>query len=94
MAGDILQLPEQGGSGQAVALHLLSSLVAADPSSTALADALHRADVPIGLLKSVAESAPHILLRPARKSQVGVMKVTCMLGDDSTADTSSAVTAG
>lgn len=55
---------------QAVALHLLSALVSADPASTALADALHRNDVPRGLLRSVAEHAPHILLQPAHKAQV------------------------
>lgn len=70
MQGDVLQPPERGGSGQAVALHLLSALIAADPASTALADALHRANVPRGLLESVATHAPQILLQPAHKSQV------------------------
>jgi hypothetical protein len=55
---------------QAVALHLLSALVSADPASTKLADALHRNNVPRGLLQSVAEHAPHILLQPAHKAQV------------------------
>jgi hypothetical protein len=55
---------------QAVALHLLSALVSADPASTALADALHRKDVPRGLLHSVADHAPQILLQPAHKAQV------------------------
>jgi len=44
-----------------VALHLLSALVAADPSSTALADAFAtELTCPVGLLEDVAESAPHI----------------------------------
>lgn len=72
MQGDVLQPPERGGSGQAVALHLLSALIAADPSSTVLADALHRANIPRGLLECVATHAPQILLQPAHKSQVGI----------------------
>lgn len=72
MQGDVLQPPERGGTGQAVALHLLSALIAADQSSTALADALHSASVPRGLLESVATQAPQILLQPAHKSQVCV----------------------
>ncbi|KAF6258705.1 hypothetical protein COO60DRAFT_1638930 [Scenedesmus sp. NREL 46B-D3] len=63
----------------AVALHLLSALVSADPSSTALADALHRSDVPRGLLRSVAEHAPQILLQPAHKAQAALLVLEAQL---------------
>jgi hypothetical protein len=71
MCGDVLQPPEQGRMSQAVALHLLSALVAADPSSTEVAAALHRQKLPRSLLQAVHDHAPHILLQPASKSQVG-----------------------
>jgi hypothetical protein len=64
---------------QAVALHLLSALLAADTSSTTLADALHRADVPRALLESVTSSAPNILLAPAHKSQAALLVIEAQL---------------
>lgn len=79
MLGDVLTPPERGGTAQAVALHLLSALVSADPASTALADALHRNDVPRGLLRSVAEHAPHILLQPAHKAQAALLVLEAQL---------------
>ncbi|KAF8066245.1 NUP205 [Scenedesmus sp. PABB004] len=79
MAADVLQPPERGGTAQAVALHLLAALVAADPSSTALADALHRANVPRGLLACVTDHAPHILLQPASKSQAALLVLEAQL---------------
>jgi hypothetical protein len=56
---------------QAVALHLLATLLSADKSSTALAEVCHREKVPKALLDSVVANAEGVVMQHSNKAQVG-----------------------
>jgi hypothetical protein len=54
---------------QAVALHLLTALLAAD-KSTALAEVCHREKLPKALLESVVSNASSVIEQHSSKTQV------------------------
>jgi hypothetical protein len=58
---------------QAVALHLLATLLSADKSSTALAEVCHREKVPKALLDSVVAHAEGVVMQHSSKAQVRVL---------------------
>jgi hypothetical protein len=55
---------------QAVALHLLATLLSADKSSTVLAEVCHREKVPKALLDSVVAHAEGVVMQHSSKAQV------------------------
>lgn len=57
---------------QAVAVHLLSALLAADKSSTALAEVCHREKLPKALLDSVVANAEAVVMQHSSKAQVSL----------------------
>lgn len=60
---------------QAVALHLLATLVSADKSSTVLAEVCHREKVPKALLDSVVAHAEGVVMQHSSKAQVGGVRL-------------------
>ena len=62
---------------QAVALHLLATLLSADKSSTALAEVCYREKVPKALLDSVVAHAEGVVMQHSSKAQVRSARSFC-----------------
>lgn len=65
---------------QAVALHLLATLLSADKSSTVLAEVCHREKVPKALLASVVAHAEGVVMQHSSKAQVRWLSLSTQLG--------------
>jgi hypothetical protein len=71
LSQDALTPAARGGTGQAVALHLMAALVAADAGGAAMAAEVHSKGVARALLDGLARYGAQVVRQFSHKAQVG-----------------------